>query len=233
MQCDTCLGAGILPIPPAALSAALEQQQQQKQRGQRQCTSPSRDLHSTTVAVGGGEGGSMLRTGIINNKLSSSTDTPTNNALANIPMRKLDVREGDDEGNNYSSFNNNNHNKGGKDEDLRLDWTDKIRIAETKWEIEHDEKKSFPQRIEAIEQKSVEYTIRQRAEEESSSMTTAGSISSNDNSATNIRRRSLERVRKAERKWGLVTPRGLNLAKRIEMVEEAATSYNRRLDRCL
>jgi len=64
-------------------------------------------------------------------------------------------------------------------------------------------------------------------------MTTSGSISSDDDGATNIRRRSLERVRIAERKWGLVTPRGLNLAKRIEIVEEAATCYSMRLDRCL
>jgi len=44
---------------------------------------------------------------------------------------------------------------------------------------------------------------------------------------------SLEKVLRAERKWGLSPEIGLSFAQRVKMIEEVAVRYDRQLDRCL
>jgi len=109
-------------------------------------------------------------------------------------------------------------------------WTERICNAEKKWGIEHDNSQPYPQRIEAIEKKNLEYREVFRSSNALSQELEAEDQRMSDDSFT---KRYLRKVEDAEKKWGLSVPKGFNLVERIEMVEGVVSSYNRRLHRCL
>jgi len=114
--------------------------------------------------------------------------------------------------------------------DVCSGWTERICYAEKKWGIEHDNSQPYPQRIEAIEKKNLEYREVFRSSNASSRELEAEDQRMSDDSTT---KRYLRKVEDAEKKWGLLVPEGFNLVERIEMVEDVVSSYNRRLHRCL
>jgi len=176
MQCDTCLGAGVLPIPPSARLTALQHNIPIDQ-------SPVR----TPMPANG-------------NDESSSTDE-SEYSLIKPSKDYLNLTENDKRSDHC--------------------WMKKIHSAEHRLQITHDDRKSFPQRIDAIERKLTEHRRMNSAEVVGYTGVGNGAES------------SLEKVLRAEQKWGLSPEIGLSFAQRVKMIEEVAVRYDRQLDRCL
>jgi len=196
MRCDTCLGAGILPLPASAASTLRN---------------VSTDLLPNPTAI-------VRTSNNLDNMLPSSTlKSPVSGQLLKPSASDKEAPQ-----------------RKGKECDSSLKeaaksssiWTDRIRKAEMKWDIELDESKNFSQRVETIEsralfcRKVLQSTNKSLESEENRSEVTSDMNTSGP----------LKEIEQAEEKWGLSPPEDYNLTERIEMVEQTAYSFIKRLE---
>jgi len=197
MQCDTCLGAGILPLPSPTMT---------------NLHGTSRDLISNPASI--------ARSSIGANEMPppNISSVSSINQVRNVTVSNaLPTTQQKSKGNISKE----------SDKSSSI-WTDKIRKVEMKWGIALDETKSFSQRVEAIEKKAL--NCRNVLHSSSKYLVSEGkkgegiSIMNTD--------RTLKEVEIAEEKWGLSPPEGYNLTERIEMIEQTAYSFVKRLELC-
>merc|ERR1719491_164483 len=189
MQCDRCLGAGSLPLPPSALSNL-----QQTSTDDSSCgTSVLADIN-----------------------LKPSLTDQTKNASKTVKIEDEESKASDP---SYKELHK-----------VFPDWTERICNAEKKWGIQHDNSQPYSERIEAIERKNLEYREVFHSSNASSQELDSEELPMSNDS---FNKRYLKKVEDAERKWGLSSPEGFNIVERIELVEDAVSSYKRRLHRCL
>jgi len=230
MQCDTCLGAGILPIPASTISTLRPSPKDllpNPASSIRACTNSDKILqnincessvlgqfknHSAFLSNHASSiGGSTSANKININRESSVTNQFRNSSASGLlsTAQQIDEECG-------SRF------KEGAKSSI---WTDRIRRVEKKWNIALDENKNFSQRVEAIESKALfcrkvlnDANISSEEKEESQTLPTINTDG------------TLKDVELAEDKWGLSPPEGYNLTERIESIEQTAYRSIKRLE---
>jgi len=186
MQCDTCLGAGILPMPTSTMST----------------------LHNPASNFGSCTNRGKMLPNI--NRESSATDQ-LKNPSASIGIRTAQ-RTGEERASDSKEVS--------KSSSI---WTDRIRKVEKRWNIALDETKNFSERVEAIECKAL--FCREILQSASTSLEKG-----NEELPTTNTDATLKEVELAEEKWGILPPDGYNLSERIEMIEQTAYSFVKRLE---
>jgi len=194
MQCDTCLGAGILPIP----------------------TDTPKDLLPNPAMIIKPTNNSNTLLPNINQKPFVTGQLKSSLAISN---EKAADEQKDEE--HVSVSRESVSTEMTKPASI---WSDRIRRVENKWDIVIDENKSFAQRVEAIESKALFCRSVLQNSSKSSVEENAADIHSLRTEGT------LKEVELAEEKWGLSPPEGYNLTERIQLIEQTAYSFIKRLE---